>query len=275
MYHMQDDPVAEPLETIHLYVVREGQVRPSLQPVLIAIVALSLLIAVGVLTPYQQPEQRASLRVPAVLLPLTTFTTTVAVIPTGVETIPATAATGVIMIYNGSILAEQLPQGMILTGTDGVEVVTDAAVVVPGANPPAYGMATVSVHAVMAGSRGNLAALAFNQIYGTSLYLRNLHPLTGGHDAVTRRVRTAQDRATALTQARAMLGAKLVTRLLYRPCIEGIGGTTSLQVTWTCQFVTYTVPSLPQVQVLHAQVVGRAVLVTIAYVPRPHRLETK
>ena len=152
---------------------------------------------------------------------------------------------------------------------------TDAPVSVPGANPPAYGMATVSVHAVTPGRRGNLAALAINQVYGTSLYLRNLHPLTGGHDAVTRRVLTAQDRVTALAQAHTTLRAKLFNRLLYQPCLEHIVGTTSLEVTWTCQLFTYTVPSLPHVRVLHVQVMGRIVSLTITYVPRPERLETK
>src|SRR5579859_1645689 len=98
MYDMEDEPVAEPLETIHLYVVREGQERPSLLPVLISIMALSLLIAIGVLIPYQQPEQRALIRVPAVLMPLATFGTTVTVIPTGVRAFPAARATGVLTI---------------------------------------------------------------------------------------------------------------------------------------------------------------------------------
>ena len=70
MYQVED----EPIETIHLYVVREGQKRPSLALVIISFLALSILIAFGVLIPYQQPELRTAIRVPAVLLPLKTFT---------------------------------------------------------------------------------------------------------------------------------------------------------------------------------------------------------
>ena len=61
MYQVDDEPqAAEPVETIHLYIVREGDKKPSLVPVLISILTLSFLIAIGILTPYQQPETRAS-----------------------------------------------------------------------------------------------------------------------------------------------------------------------------------------------------------------------
>src|SRR5712692_6294950 len=126
----------EPIETIHLYVVREEEPKPSLLPIILSVVALSLLVALGVLLPYQQPEIRKTIRVPAVLLPLKTFSTSVTITPTGEKTYPATTAHGTLTIYNGSILAQELPRGMILTGTDGVEVITDAAVLIPAGNPP-------------------------------------------------------------------------------------------------------------------------------------------
>src|SRR5438067_5849932 len=107
MYQVDDDQRAtdKPIETIHLYVVRKGQEHSSLLPVLISMFALSLLIALGVLLPYRQPETRALIRVPAVLLPLKTFTTSFSVVPTGIKTYPATAAQGVLTITNGSILS--------------------------------------------------------------------------------------------------------------------------------------------------------------------------
>ena len=183
MYHMQEEPVAAPLETIHLYVVREGHERPSLLPVLISVVALSLLLAIGILTPSQQPEQRASIRVPAVLLPLRAFSTTVTVIPTGVRTFPATRASGVLTITNGSILAQHLPAGLLLTTSNGVEVVTTASVDVLAGNGMTYGIASVSAQAVAPGAKGNLPALAVQAVYGTSLFLRNERAFTGGQDA--------------------------------------------------------------------------------------------
>src|SRR5579859_7092004 len=169
MYDMQDEAVAEPLETIHLYVVREGQARPSLLPVLISVIALSLLVAIGVLVPSQQPEHRASIRVPAVLLPLRTFSTIVAVMPTGVRTFPAVRASGVLTITNGSILAQHLPAGMLVTANNGITIVTTESVDVPAGNGTAYGIAYVSAQAATPGVQGNLPAFALQVVYGTSL----------------------------------------------------------------------------------------------------------
>lgn len=60
----------EPLETIHLYVVREASPKPSLLPIFLSVVALSLLVAVSVFSSSQQPVMRAVIRIPAVLLPI-------------------------------------------------------------------------------------------------------------------------------------------------------------------------------------------------------------
>src|SRR5438270_12345090 len=101
-------------ETIHIYVMREEAARPSVFPLIVSACTLLFLIALGVLTPYKQPEVRKAIRVPAVLLPLKTFSTSVKIIPTGRKTHPATRAAGTLTITNGSILSEELPKGMIL-----------------------------------------------------------------------------------------------------------------------------------------------------------------
>ncbi|MGH2495180.1 MAG: baseplate J/gp47 family protein [Ktedonobacteraceae bacterium] len=271
MYQVED----EPMETIHLYVVREGEKRPSLIPIILSIVVLSLLIAVGTLVPYQQPEQRASIRVPAVLLPLTVFTTTVAVTPTGVQIFPATRASGVLSITNGSILAQHVPAGMMVTGSNGVAVVTTESVDVPAGNGTTYGIAYVTAQAVTLGAKGNIPAFALQVVYGTSLFLKNERDFTGGKDAYHIPMMTPQDRQSALAKARGTLLRQTLSGLLYHPCLEHATGTTSLHVAWTCQFFTYSVPSLLHVRVLHMQVIGRGVLLNITYVPRPHHLETK
>ncbi len=275
MYRVEDEPIEEPVETIHLYVVREGQERPSLLPVLISVLALSLLIAVGVLVPSQQPEQRASIRVPAVLLPLTMFTTTVAIIPTGIRTFPATRATGVLTLTNGSILAQHVPAGMMVTGSNGMEVVTTESVDVPAGNGTTYRTAYVTAQAVAPGAKGNIAAFALQVVYGTSLYVKNEHDFMGGQDAYSIPIMTPQDRQSALAKTRVTLLRQTLSGLLYYPCLEQVKGITSLHVTWSCQFITYHIPSLPNVRVLHVQLVGKMVLLEIVYLPGPQRLETK
>ena len=81
--------VDEKPETIHLYVVREKEPTPSVLPIILSALSLVVLFTFCALTPYQQPVTRAVIRVPAVLLPIRTFSATVAVIPTGVSTTAA------------------------------------------------------------------------------------------------------------------------------------------------------------------------------------------
>src|SRR5258708_10897537 len=103
----------EPTETLHIYVVREAAPKPSVLPVVLSVLALSIVIGSGVLAPAQQPVQRALMRVPAVLLPVRSFTARVRVIPTGSKTYPATTAHGILTITNGSVIAQTLPAGVI------------------------------------------------------------------------------------------------------------------------------------------------------------------
>src|SRR5215467_2618393 len=107
MFEVED----EPIETLHIYVVREQPPRPSLLPIVLSVVALSILIAIGVLSPTEQPVTRAVIRVQAVPLPVRDFSVSVPVIPTGVKTYPATIAHGTLTITNGSVIAQTLPAG--------------------------------------------------------------------------------------------------------------------------------------------------------------------
>jgi hypothetical protein len=51
---------------------------------------------------------------------------------------------------------------MVLTGNDGVEIVTDAPAVIPAGNPPIEGEVTVPAHAAVIGPQGNIAPLDLN-----------------------------------------------------------------------------------------------------------------
>src|SRR5260370_7843534 len=168
--------VDEELETIHLYIVREEEARPSVLPIILSVLALSLLVSLCVFSPYQQPEERLAIRIPAVFFPVKSFTSSVHIIPTGIKAYPATNAHGVLTIYNGSILSQQLPQGMILTSTNGIEIVTDESIFISAGNPPYYNIATVSAHAAPAAHPGNLTTLSIHQPHPTPLYPPNLQP---------------------------------------------------------------------------------------------------
>ena len=268
MYEVQDDPV----ERLYLYVVRDDEHPPLLVlPLALSVLSLLLVIAVGVLFPYRSPLVRQTLTVPALLLPLQTFSVRVAVTPTGIQTIPATRASGVLTITNGSILAQHLPAGLIVTAMTGVEVITTQSVDVPASNGVSFGMESVSAQAVTPGVSGNLAPLAIDAVYGTSLYLRNTQPFTGGKDSYSVLVIQPKDIQNALTQARASLLPHTLTGLLAGPCVEHVGGVTTLTVTWTCQFVSYQVRG----QVLSAKVQGHSIIVEVLVAARKQIRETK
>jgi hypothetical protein len=253
MLHVDDKP-----ETLHIYVVRDEVRRPQLYPIFLSVLALASLVALTFAVPYQQPVTRAVIRVPAVLLPIRTFTATAAVIPTGIKMYPATTAHGVLTITNGSIIGQSIPAGFTVQG-----IATDSAVYVPGGNANGYGWAQVTAHAEIPGKNGNIPAYAINSVIGSSVYVRNLAAFSGGRDSYAVKVTTPADRSLALSKSRDLLTSS-VTGLHY-PCSEQVSG--AVTVTWRCIFVTYSVPSY--MQVTGARLVGRNVIVSILYTERP------
>ena len=265
------------IETIHLYVVREDNRKPqTLLPVILSVLCLLGIVAVTVYSGNHPYYEHKTIRVPAHFLPIQTFTVTEPVIPTGIKTYPAVQAHGTLTIYNGSILSQRIPQGMIFTASTGVEVIADESAFVPAGDPPYYGIARVSAHVVTAGSQGNIPSYAINEVYGTSLYIRNLHAFKGGKNSYSITVATVQDRQTALDSARAILAtqeAKMHEFLSY-PCNEttqekhGI-----LRVSWACQYVTYSIPSYMKITAL--RLVGKSLFVDVVFVPRPRIIQFK
>jgi hypothetical protein len=256
--------VDEKPETIHLYVVREKATRPPLLPIFLSVIALSALVAFCALTPYQQPVTRLTIRVPAVLLPLKTFTAKVAIIPTGIKIFPATTAHGIITVTNGSVISQTIPQGFRLNN-----VVTDTAVFVPAGSANGYGFAMVAAHALISGKSGNIPAYAINQVVGSSIYIRNLTPFHGGHDAYSVKIVTPQDRQTAINRARQLLSH--ASTGLHYPCDEKISG--AVWVTWHCQFLAYSIPAY--MHVTGVSIMGKNLLVHVWFVARPARIWVK
>jgi hypothetical protein len=253
--------VDEQPETIHLYVVREEEPKPSVFPIVLSALSLVVLFTFCALIPYQQPVTRAVIRVPAVLLPLQTLTTQVAVIPTGIRTYPATNAHGTLTITNGSIIGQYIPAGFTIVG-----VATDRAVYVPGGSATGYGWAQVPAHALNAGKASDLPAYSINSVVGSSVYIRNLSAFTGGKDSYSVKFATAQDKQTALIKARNILAVQI--NGLHYPCSESyLQSALKINVTWRCILVTYSVPSY--MHITGARLVGRNVIVSVLYTERP------
>ena len=248
---------------------REAAPKPSLLPLFLSLFALSILIAVGLTAPDQQPVQRALIRVPAVLLPLRTFTAVAPVIPTGIKTYPATTAHGVLTITNGSVISQTLPAGLTFISNSGVSVVTDQAVFVPAGNADGYGYATVATHALTSGKAGNIPAYAINSVEGSSVYVRNLTAFQGGSDAYSVKVATPQDTQTALIKARSAL--TIQSAGLHYPCVERSNG--AVRVSWRCQFVTYHIPAF--YHVTGVKIIGKNLLLDVWFVARPVHIWVK
>jgi hypothetical protein len=259
--------VDEKPETIHLYVVRETAPKLSPLPIVLSALTLLLVMAVSVVFPYQQPVTRVSIRIPAVLLPLRTFTARVAIIPTGIRVYSATTAHGILTITNGSIIGQSIPAGFTVQG-----VVTDYAVYVPGGNANGYGYATVSAHALTYGKKGNLLTYAIDYVEGANIYIRNLTPFTGGRDSYSVKYATAQDKQTALIKARSQL--EVIAAGLRYPCKEIVFPDTRKKIiTWRCQFVSYQLPAFMHVS--SVRIIGNNLLLQVWFVPRPIRVWVK
>ncbi len=92
----------------------------------------------------------------------------------------ATRAEGTITFYNGLLSSQTIAAGTILTGKDGVHVITDQAAIIPAGNPPIYGQVTVSAHAVLAGTQGNIQTFNINAACcATSVVAKNTQDFTG------------------------------------------------------------------------------------------------
>lgn len=231
---------------------------------------LALVILVGFCVVQGPPiYQIQTVTVPARFLPVVRLTASAKVVATGIKIIPATHAHGTLTIYNGSILREFLPAGFLVTTQKGIEVATNQAMVIPAANPPAFGVATVPAHTVEAGSQSNVAAGAIYQDDSSSLIIRNLVSFTGGKDASTVHVVQGSDRDAAIAEVKARVEAERPTsELLARPCTETVRQTeTQVTVQLDCQYVLYHV--LSGARVLSVHVEGNTVIVRLQTVVWP------
>jgi hypothetical protein len=258
----------EPMETIHLYYEQDEEPTPptggfDLWIILFCLVCFALLVW----RVCSIPPTLETVIVPAHFLPVKYFAVPETIVPTGVKTYPATTAHGIVTITNGSILSGELPQGIILTGKDGVEVVTDTAVFVPAGSAAGYGLATVSAHAMIRGKNGNIPAYDIDSVVNTSIYIRNLTAFTGGKQGYSITYTTMQDRQKALERARAIVSRLVPQMLLDAPCTESVRNN---RLTWTCQYITYTPPVF--FTVVGIEIKGKNLLLIGYFVAQPRRV---
>jgi len=109
----------------------------------------------------------------------------------------AKVAQGTITFYNGLLTPQTVAAGTVLTGSRGVQIVTTEDAAIPPGNPPTYGQATVSAHAMNPGTRGNIPPGDINQACCANAVLaKNTTPFHGGQDERNFQTVTKQDITT-------------------------------------------------------------------------------
>ena len=70
----------------------------------------------------------------------------------------ATYATGLVTFYNALPSPQEVPQGQLLIGADGIHIVTDQDAFIPAGTLSVNGQMTISAHVTTLGSQGNIQA---------------------------------------------------------------------------------------------------------------------
>ena len=103
---------------------------------------------------------------------------------TGTGHAPARVGEGTVTFYNAAPSAQTVAAGTVLTGNDGVEIITDAPAVIPAGNSPIEGEATVPAHATVIGPQGNIALLDLNGLCCLAgISVKNTMAFHDGQDA--------------------------------------------------------------------------------------------
>lgn len=257
----------KPMETIHVYVVPEDQVPPKQDSFAIGMILLCSFLLIGMLAfslvaPSPDHAVAFSLAIQGYALTPVTKTLTVTILATGKQQIAATTATGTITFYNGAIYTQIIPFGTILTGTDGIAVVTDSQAVIPPAaqtTPPTYGQVSVSAHALLSGKVGNIQAGDINEACCvTSVIAQNPYDFHGGKNASTYTYLTSHDvksvTASLLPHLHQQALSLFATSLVLDPHCQSdvlsnwtIGQQTTraeITLTSTCTAFSYTLKSV-------------------------------
>lgn len=290
----------EPEETIHVYVEEDRITFVKEQPETInstpplprdtrsLIVAgmffllLVALIVASVLSPQPDTSKTFTITVQGYSLAPVHKSVTVTARATGKGYIAPTTATGTVTFYNGAIYAQIIPVGTILSGQDGVQVVTDEQATIPPAAatiPPTYGKVSVPAHALQPGQSGNIPAGDIDiACCVTSVIVQNPSAFSGGRDGQYFSYVTKQDVYNVASPLLTTLEAQtpqLFTSLALSPtCVPTVSATpligqraTSISVTATvsCTAVSYNPQSVQNAIHAYSSRFGQGTLTNVSY----------
>jgi hypothetical protein len=165
--------------------------------------------ATGTLTVVTGPANAAKGQIEGRLLSTITMSQAASVPTTGTGHQDAQSAHGAITFYNAAPYVQTVAAGTVLTGADGVEVVTDAQAIIPAGDLSSNGHMTVPAHALTAGPGGNIRA---GDIYGKCCredVLAANSAFTGGQLARTYPVVTDHDISAAASSLQKSLAQSM------------------------------------------------------------------
>ncbi len=155
----------------------------------------------------------AQQQVPGRLLDTITLSQAKTVPTTGIGHQQAQAAHGLITFYNALPAPQTIPAGELLTGADGVEVVTLQEAAIPAGTLTTNGQVAVPAQAVNVGPGGNITA---EDIYGKccrdDVFVSN-SPFRGGQDARSYQMVTQQNIDSAVSSIEASLNQSVQAAL--------------------------------------------------------------
>ena len=167
-------------------------------------------VTITLLTKSQSIKATGTLQLPARQIPPTTLSQSQTIPTTGRGHQDARSANGYITFYNGLFTSQTVQAGTILTGNDGVQIVTDQNTYIPAANPPSLGYTTVSAHALTKGSSGNISAYDINQACcATAIKAVNTTSFRGGIDERNYQTVTKNDIDTTAATLKTTLSQSL------------------------------------------------------------------
>ncbi len=117
------------------------------------------------------------------LLTFTTPTKTETITTTGTAQTPPIQAQGAVTFYNETPYSQTIDAGTVITGSDGVQIVTDETVTIAAGSGATNGSATITAHTIQAGSAANIAPLDINGLCCVAgILVKNTSGFTGGED---------------------------------------------------------------------------------------------
>lgn len=207
---------------------------------------------------HQPAHPQAQIEARPLAAPTVTHQVTMPTTGTGHQ--PALYAHGLVTFYNQAPTSQTIPAGMLLSGVDSVQVVTDQAVVIPAAQLPTQGQVSVAAHAVQAGPHGNIVEDDLNGLCCfEGIAVQNAQAFTGGANARDFPAVGARDVSGPAAQlktslinqgqeaihAQVQIGEQLVSpvkcssQVTAHPAVGEEATQVSVQVSVTCMAETY------------------------------------